>query len=125
VVVEIPLAGRVDDHTFPVCIVRESQRASWERDFPAVDVVAALRHMRQHWLAEEPSRRKTRRHIGKSIATWLARARDRGDYPIRSSAPELAWRPPGRRIDATQESYWAANPDLAPEWWKNSREVGR
>ena len=73
--ISIPLIPR--DGEFPIHLadVRE-----WQETFPAVDVMAALRHIRQ-WSKDNPERRKTEAGVRRFITRWLAKAQDSGEYP--------------------------------------------
>lgn len=68
----LPLAKNGDETE-----ITEAMLAEWTEAYPGVDVPQALRNMRQ-WLIQNPTRRKTKRGIGRFIVTWLAKEQDRG-----------------------------------------------
>ena len=45
--------------------------------YPAVDILQAMRGMKG-WLMTNPTKRKTKRGIGRFINSWLAREQDKG-----------------------------------------------
>lgn len=54
--------------------------------YPAVDILQAMRGMKG-WLMTNPTRRKTKRGIGKFINSWLAREQDKGgSRPVGNNA---------------------------------------
>lgn len=70
-VISLPL----NDKTFhDVC---RGDVENWEGLYPAVDVMQELRKMRG-WLDCNPTKRKTKRGIGRFINNWLSRAQDSG-----------------------------------------------
>ena len=68
----IPLVG--DGGEFAVT---QTMVAEWERSFPAVDVLAALRRMRA-WCLANPRNRKTARGVESFIVRWLSKEQDSG-----------------------------------------------
>ena len=58
----------------------------WAGLYPAVDVMQQLRNMKG-WLDANPTKRKTRRGIGKFINAWLAREQDRGGNGRTATTP--------------------------------------
>lgn len=73
--------GRVDhvmdqSISIPLCDGSDYQPVSseleeWRRLYPGIDLVAALRRMRGHWLAKPRGERKTRKGVRVSINRWL------------------------------------------------------
>lgn len=62
--------------------------STWQQAYPAVDVKQELQKMRA-WLESNPSRRKTRKGIGRFINSWLSREQDRGGiYKNKNGHPE-------------------------------------
>lgn len=64
----------------------------WQETFPAVDVLATLKYIRQ-WCDDNPGKRKTRKGARSFVTTWLGREQNRGGGMYRrgtgeSSAPE-------------------------------------
>jgi hypothetical protein len=51
----------------------------WEDTFPRVDILQALKHIRQ-WNKDNPNKRKTLRGIRSHITTWLNKAQNKGQY---------------------------------------------
>ena len=49
----------------------------WRELYPAVDIMQELRNMKG-WLNANPTKRKTKRGIGKFVNSWLAREQDKG-----------------------------------------------
>ena len=72
-VIEIPIVGSGE----PTYAVTEDDLAEWTEAFPGVDVMQALRALRQ-WNLAKPSRRKTARGVRAHIVSWLTRDQDRG-----------------------------------------------
>lgn len=70
-VIELPLN---DGDLYPIS---QEQCQEWAGLYPAVDVIQQLRQMRG-WLDSNPTRRKTKRGIGRFITNWLAREQDKG-----------------------------------------------
>jgi hypothetical protein len=70
-VIEIPLIAK-DGH-YPVT---QLQIDDWQTDFPGIDVVQALRNIRQ-WNQANPTKRKTQSGILRHIVSWLTREQDR------------------------------------------------
>jgi hypothetical protein len=62
------------------------QAQEWAKDFPAVDVLQALRSMRA-WLMANPTKRKTARGIPAFVVRWLAKEQNN---------PKSRAAPPGR-----------------------------
>ncbi len=84
VVLTIPL--NVKGSEFPIT---KADIAQWQETFPAVDVLAELREVRQ-WNLDHPQKRKTRKGIRGHISRWLGKEQDRGraSPPGRSAAGE-------------------------------------
>ena len=74
IVDKIILQMPVKDGEIPVT---ESDIKELERLYGNIDVVAALKKMRGHWLSKPLSHRKTSRGIRTSINTWLGKDSDR------------------------------------------------
>lgn len=71
VVVALPLVG---GDAFEVTA---GDVAEWRDTFPAVDVPAELKRMRQ-WLKDTPAKRKTRAGIRRFVSNWLGKRQDQG-----------------------------------------------
>ena len=71
-VIEIPLVRAGECYG-----VTDEQVRDWEEAYPAVDVMQALRSMRQ-WSLANQMKRKTRRGVLKFVTGWLSREQDRG-----------------------------------------------
>ncbi|MCI8673086.1 MAG: hypothetical protein HFI89_06310 [Lachnospiraceae bacterium] len=57
--------------------------------YPAVDVLQAMRGMKG-WLLMNPTKRKTKRGIGRFINSWLAREQDKGGkQPVGNNARDM------------------------------------
>lgn len=59
--------------------IREPDVREWQETFPGVDVMMALKRIRQ-WNIDNPVKRKTKRGIRKHISGWLAKAQDKGEF---------------------------------------------
>jgi len=57
--------------------VYQSDIDAWAELYPAVDILQELRKMKG-WLDSNPTKRKTKRGIGRFINSWLARTHDSG-----------------------------------------------
>ncbi len=55
----------------------EKDIENWKDLYPAVDIMQELRKMKG-WLDSNPTKRKTKRNIGRFINSWLARTQDSG-----------------------------------------------
>lgn len=64
--------GNAPDEPIQVAEVEQ-----WRRDFPGVDVQQHLRNMRA-WLANNPTRRKTRKGVRRFITNWLTKEQNSG-----------------------------------------------
>jgi hypothetical protein len=60
----------------PTFSVSQAQADQWAVDFPGVDVVAELRHMRA-WCDAKPGNRKTIRGVTSFVVGWLGREQDK------------------------------------------------
>jgi len=78
-VVAIPLNDGSEHGVYP------HQVEEWSLTYPAVDVVAELRKMRQ-WAIANPTKRKTRRGVMAFMNSWLAKQQDKPGRPQQSSA---------------------------------------
>lgn len=92
-------------------VIDAAQIASWQRDYPHIDVDLELRKAR-NWLEANPERRKTR--INAFVVNWLNRARPQNPNAVtpgnskhyaviaeRSSRP-TAYQPPSERVVETE-----------------------
>ena len=70
-IISIPLLGKIE---YPIT---QKDVDQWQEVFPAVEVLACLRHIRQ-WNMDNPTRRKTGKGITKHITSWLASEQDKG-----------------------------------------------
>lgn len=57
---------------------------AWAELYPAVDILQELRKMKG-WLDSNPTKRKTKRGIGRFINSWLARTQDSGGSRTQST----------------------------------------
>lgn len=59
----------------------------WNELYPAVDILQELRKMKG-WLNANPTKRKTKRGIGRFINNWLSREQDKGgSKPVAEESP--------------------------------------
>lgn len=72
-VITIPLKGKKAGE-YPIC---QSDIDDWSESYPAVDVLQALRSIRQ-WNLSNPAKQKTIRGIRGHITTWLDKEQNRG-----------------------------------------------
>ena len=56
--------------------------------YPAVDILQAMRGMKG-WLMTNPTKRKTKRGIGRFINSWLAREQDKGGRTVGNNARNM------------------------------------
>jgi len=71
-VLEIPLIKK--DGSF---LVYQLDIDQWQDTYPGIDVLQALKQIRQ-WNLDNPTKRKTKGGIRKHISTWLGREQDKG-----------------------------------------------
>ena len=69
--ISIPL---ISDEEFPIY---QHHIDEWKTAYPAVDVLQALRAMRQ-WCLSNPRKRKTKRGVRRFITSWLERLQNKG-----------------------------------------------
>lgn len=82
VIVEIMITGREIDGERPVARCRKSFVDDLQADYEGVEIVDALKHMKQYW-AKSPEKRKTPRGIARAIVGWVQRSIARNQYPRR------------------------------------------
>lgn len=80
----------------------------WRAAYPGVDVLQALRTMRQ-WLLADRTRLKTQRGIHRFVAGWLSREQDRGR---KTPMPHNGHGVVTRRGQEIQAAIAAASPDM-------------
>lgn len=80
-VIAIPIVS--DDNGHPVTAADVSE---WQDSFPSVDVLQALRNIRQ-WNLANPTKRKTSRGVRAHIVSWLTREQDKGRSAPQASRP--------------------------------------
>lgn len=82
-VISFPLNDGTD---YPII---QSVIDKWAEIYPAVDIIKELRKMKG-WLIGNPTKKKTKRGIGKFINNWLSNAQDNGgsSYQIRQAQNE-------------------------------------
>lgn len=91
--IEIPLVDKT------VYGITHTQISEWGKSFPGVDILQALRVIRE-WNLSNPKKQKTRSGIRKHITEWLAKDQNRGGN-----------QPRGSPVNHTQE-----NKPLKPEF---------
>ena len=73
-ILSIPLIKRDGQFSITQSLIDE-----WADSFPRVDIPLALKRIRQ-WNIDNPKKRKTKGGIRDHIATWLAKAQDKGEF---------------------------------------------
>jgi hypothetical protein len=86
-ILEIPLIKK--DGLFQIV---QSDIDQWQDTYPGVDVMLALKDIRQ-WNLDNPAKRKTIGGIRKHISTWLSRAQNQGKYKRQTKSEERVYCP--------------------------------
>ena len=88
-------------------VITTADIAFWRTTYPAVDVEQGFRSMRA-WLTTNPSRRKTRKGVGRFVNAWLEREQNRGGAGVTTAL--RGTRPSGDLFERNRRTAaeWAA-----------------